>query len=74
MKEFIKSIVVLSLVAVGAYLSDHTITSFVSTSLILIGGLWGGYLDGYKKGREDGKRYMLGEQHELLKQDRGVAV
>ena len=21
----------------------------------------GGYLDGYKKGREDGKRYMLGE-------------
>ena len=60
-KEFIKSIVVLSLVAVGAYLSDHTITSFVSTTLILIGGLWGGYLDGYKKGREDGKRYMLGE-------------
>lgn len=61
MKEFIKSIIVLSLVAAGAYLSDHTITSFVSSTLILIGGLWGGYLDGYKKGREDGKRYMLGE-------------
>lgn len=61
MKEFIKSIVVLSLVAIGAYLSDHTITSFASSTLILIGGLWGGYLDGYKKGREDGKRYMLGE-------------
>lgn len=61
MKEFMKSIVVLSLVAAGAYLSDHTITSFVSSALILIGGLWGGYLDGYKKGREDGVRYMLGE-------------
>lgn len=51
MKEFIKSIVVLSLVAVGAYLSDHTITSFVSSTLILIGGLWGGYLDGFKAGK-----------------------
>nr|UVY41919.1 MAG: hypothetical protein [Bacteriophage sp.] len=61
MKEFMKSIAVLSLVAGGAYLSDNTITSFISTSLILIGGLWGGYLDGYKKGREDGVRYMLGE-------------
>lgn len=61
MKEFMKSIVALSLVAAGAYLSDHTITSIVSTSLILIGGLLGGYLDGYKKGRDDGVRYMLGE-------------
>lgn len=61
MKEFMKSIVVLFLVAAGAYLSDNTITSFVSSSLILIGGLWGGYLDGYKKGREDGVRYILGE-------------
>jgi len=61
MKEFMKTIAVLSLVAVGAYLSDHTITSFVSSTLILIGGLWGGYLDGYKKGREDGKHYMLGK-------------
>lgn len=61
MKEFMKSIVALSLVAAGAYLSDNTITSFVSTSLILIGGLLGGYLDGYKKGRDDGVRYMLGE-------------
>lgn len=61
MKEFMKSIAVLFLVAAGAYLSDNTITSFVSSSLILIGGLWGGYLDGYKKGREDGVRYMLGE-------------
>ena len=61
MKELMKSVAVLSMVAVGAYLSDNTITSFVSTSLILIGGLWGGYLDGYKKGREHGIRYMLGE-------------
>lgn len=61
MKEFMKTIAVLSLVAAGAYLSDNTITSFISTSLILIGGLWGGYMDGYKKGREDGVRYMLGE-------------
>lgn len=61
MKEFMKTIVVLSLVGAGAYLSDDTITSFVSSTLILIGGLWGGYLDGYKKGREEGKRYMLGE-------------
>lgn len=61
MKELMKSIAVLSLVAAGAYLSDNTITSFISTSLVLIGGLWGGYLDGYKKGREDGVRYMLGE-------------
>lgn len=61
MKEFMKTIVVLSLVGAGAYLSDDTITSFISSGLILIGGLWGGYLDGYKKGREDGKRYMLGK-------------
>lgn len=51
MKEFIKSIVVLSLVAVGAYLSDRTITSFVSSTLILVDGLWGGYLDGFKAGK-----------------------
>lgn len=61
MKDLMKTIAVLSLVAAGAYLSDNTITSFISTSLILIGGLWGGYMDGYKKGREDGVRYMLGE-------------
>lgn len=61
MKEFMKTIAVLSLVGAGICLSDDTITSFISTSLILIGGLWGGYLDGYKKGREDGVRYMLGE-------------
>ena len=61
MKDLMKTIAVLSLVAAGACLSDNTITSFISTSLILIGGLWGGYLDGYKKGREDGVRYMLGE-------------
>ena len=61
MKEFIKSIVVLSLVGAGAYLSDDTITSFISSSLILVGGYFGGYLDGSKKGREEGKRYMLGE-------------
>lgn len=61
MKDLMKTIAVLSMVAAGAYLSDNTITSFVSTSLILIGGLWGGHLDGYKKGREDGVRYMLGE-------------
>lgn len=61
MKEFMKTIVVLSLVGAGAYLSDHTITSFVSSTLILVGGYFGGYLDGSKKGREEGKRYMLGE-------------
>lgn len=61
MKELMKTIAVLSLVAAGAYLSDNTITSFVSTSLILIGGLWGGYIDGYKKGYDEGVRYMLGE-------------
>ncbi|MCD1495349.1 hypothetical protein K5L24_24310 [Klebsiella pneumoniae] len=61
MKEFMKTIAVLSLVGAGAYLSDDTITSFISSGLILVGGYMGGYLDGYKKGREDGKRYMLGE-------------
>ena len=53
MKELMKTVAVLSLVAVGAYLSDNTITSFVSTSLILIGGLWGGYLDGFKAGKRE---------------------
>lgn len=57
MKELMKTIAVLSLVGAGAYLSDDTITSFISSGLILIGG----YMDGNKKGREDGKRYMLGE-------------
>ena len=61
MKEFMKTIVVLSLVGAGAYLSDDTITSFISSGLILVGGYFGGYLDGSKKGREDGVRYMLGE-------------
>ena len=65
MKEFMKTIAVLSLVGAGAYLSDDTITSFISSALILVGGYLGGYLDGYldgyKKGCEDGKRYMLGE-------------
>ena len=50
MKEFMKTIVVLSLVGAGAYLSDDTITSFISSGLILVGGYMGGYLDGYKKG------------------------
>lgn len=61
MKEFMKTIVVLSLVAAGAYLSEHTITSFISSALILVGGYFGGYLDGRKEGRKEGKRYMLGE-------------
>lgn len=61
MKEFMKTIVVLSLVGAGAYLSDDTITSFISSGLILVGGYFGGYLDGSKTGREEGKRYMLGE-------------
>ena len=61
MKELMKSVAALSLVAVGACLSDHNFTNFIGTALILVGGSWGGYLDGYKKGREDGKRYMLGE-------------
>ena len=61
MKELMKTVAVLSLVAVGAYLSDDTITSFISSGLILVGGYMGGYLDGYKKGREDGKHYMLGK-------------
>lgn len=61
MKEFMKSIVALSLVAAGICLSEDTITSFISSALILVGGYFGGYLDGYKKGRDDGVRYMLGE-------------
>ena len=61
MKELMKTIAVLSLVGAGAYLSDDTITSFISSGLILVGGYLGGYLDGNKIGREDGKRYMLGE-------------
>lgn len=61
MKEFMKTIVVLSLVGAGAYLSDDTITSFISSALILVGGYFGGYLDGRKEGRKEGKRYMLGE-------------
>lgn len=61
MKEFMKTIAVLSLVGAGAYLSDDTITSFISSGLILVGGYFGGYLDGSKTGREEGKRYMLGE-------------
>ena len=61
MKELMKTIAVLSLVGAGICLSDDTITSFISPALILVGGYFGGYLDGSKKGREDGKRYMLGE-------------
>lgn len=61
MKDKLKTLAILLMVGVGSWMTDHTITAFLSTSLILIGGLWGGYLDGYRKGREDGVRYMLGE-------------
>lgn len=61
MKNMLKTFAVVSMVGAGSLMTDHTITAFLSTSLILIGGLWGGYMDGYRKGREDGVRYMLGE-------------
>lgn len=61
MKDKLKTLAILLMVGAGSWMTDHTITAFLSTSLILIGGLWGGYLDGYRKGREDGVRYMLGE-------------
>lgn len=41
------------MVAVGAYLSDHNFTNFIGTALILVGGLWGGYLDGFKAGKRE---------------------
>ena len=53
MKELMKSVAVLSIVAVGAYLSDHNFTNFIGTALILVGGLWGGYLDGFKAGKRE---------------------
>lgn len=67
MKEKLKTLAIVAMVGVGAWMTDHTITAFLSTMLILIGGLWGGYLDGYKRGREDGKRYMLGEVKNIFK-------
>lgn len=61
MKDLLKTLAIVSMVGAGSLMTDHTITALLSTSLILICGLWGGYLDGYRKGREDGVRYMLGE-------------
>lgn len=67
MKDKLKTLAILLMVGVGSWMTDHTITAFLSTSLILIGGLWGGYLDGYKRGHEEGKRYMLGEVKNIFK-------
>lgn len=46
-----KTLLTLVLVVLGSYLVDGGFTNFIGTALILIGGLWGGYLDGFKAGK-----------------------
>lgn len=67
-----KTLLTLVLVGLGSYLVDGGFTNFIGTALILIGGLWGGYLDGFKAG----KRKILtgGKWHKLLKTVSGVLV
>lgn len=46
-----KTLLTLVLVGLGSYLVDGGFTNFIGTALILIGGLWGGYMDGFKAGK-----------------------
>lgn len=46
-----KTLLILVMVGLGLYLVDNNFTNFIGTALILIGGLWGGYLDGFKAGK-----------------------
>lgn len=54
-----KTLLILALVGLGSYLVDNNFTNFIGTTLILIGGLWGGYLDGIKKGK---RQILTGEK------------
>lgn len=46
-----KTLLILVMVGLGSYLVDNNFTNFIGTALILIGGLWGGYIDGKKAGK-----------------------
>lgn len=67
MKDLLKTLAIMAMVGTGSLMIENTTSAFISALLILIGGFWGGYLDGYKRGHDEGKRYMLGEVKNIFK-------